>query len=532
MSDTLPPAGSTDSDDGLQALLGAARQAERGGAWKDALALYERAFAVSRGGDAGERAEVLRRMGILHRERGDLELAQEKLEAALAVAGAAGLRDVAARVTNDLGGVQLRRGEPDAAEATYLRTAALAAEAGDARLAAVVEQNLGILAMIRGDMEAAAVRYRRALEGLRGAGDDRATAMTLNNLGLVLRDRGDLSGAEAALDEAFALGSGGDDARTVAFVELNRAELYLARHQLPRARASAERALEAADRMGSRWRIASAHKLLGTVAREEGDLATAEERFRRAVELAESAGDRLLQAEVESERALLFLAARRPNRDLFGALSRSHRLFAEVQARRDAADVARRLDRLEVTYLGVVREWAESIESVDRYTVGHCRRVADYASRLAEAIGFAGRDLVWIRMGAFLHDVGKTAVSAAVLNKAGPLEPAEWDQMRLHPVAGEKIVAELDFPWDVRPLVRSHHEHWDGSGYPDGLRGEEIPLLARVLCIADVFDALTSHRSYRGAMARDQALRTMQEEAGRTLDPDLFATFRDLIRQP
>jgi putative nucleotidyltransferase with HDIG domain len=155
--------------------------------------------------------------------------------------------------------------------------------------------------------------------------------------------------------------------------------------------------------------------------------------------------------------------------------------------------------------------------------------VAEYTCLLAEAAGFSGRDLTWIRMGAFLHDVGKTRLSADILNKPGSLNETEWSEMRDHTIHGDNIVAELDFPYDLRPMVRSHHERWDGTGYPDRLSGDDIPLVARILCIADVYDALTTDRSYRAAYPREQALELLQEEAGKLIDPELFEVFRNII---
>jgi putative nucleotidyltransferase with HDIG domain len=149
---------------------------------------------------------------------------------------------------------------------------------------------------------------------------------------------------------------------------------------------------------------------------------------------------------------------------------------------------------------------------------------------LAAAAGFEGRDLVWIRMGAFLHDVGKTEVPAEVLNKPGKLTADEWEMMRSHTTAGDAIVAGLDFPWDIRPIVRNHHERYDGSGYPDGLCGEDIPFAARVLCVADIYDALTTTRSYRPAYTPAEALDVMRAEAGSVLDPKLFELFASVIR--
>ena len=112
-----------------------------------------------------------------------------------------------------------------------------------------------------------------------------------------------------------------------------------------------------------------------------------------------------------------------------------------------------------------------------------------------------------------------------MLNKPSSLTPEEWEQMKAHTTRGDEIVAGIDFPWDIRPIVRSHHEKWDGTGYPDRLAGHDIPLHARILCIADVFDALTTTRSYRPALSRDEALRIMQGDSGRHFDPELLDIF-------
>jgi HD-GYP domain-containing protein (c-di-GMP phosphodiesterase class II) len=131
-------------------------------------------------------------------------------------------------------------------------------------------------------------------------------------------------------------------------------------------------------------------------------------------------------------------------------------------------------------------------------------------------------------MGALLHDVGKIVVPPSILNKPGPLTAKEWAVMKRHPQAGVHLLREIEFPWDIRPMVRHHHEHWDGSGYPDGLVGEDIPFSARVLCLADVFDALTSSRSYRAGLTPGKALSVMREDCGRIFDPALFELLEGL----
>jgi HD-GYP domain-containing protein (c-di-GMP phosphodiesterase class II) len=138
--------------------------------------------------------------------------------------------------------------------------------------------------------------------------------------------------------------------------------------------------------------------------------------------------------------------------------------------------------------------------------------------------------MFWFRIGALLHDVGKIVVPSEILNKAGPLTDDERKVMESHALAGESLLRDIDFAWDVLPMIRSHHERWDGTGYPDRLQGEMIPTAARILCVADVFDALTSDRPYRTAFSRDDALFMMRAQSGRAFDPALLNTFERIIR--
>jgi putative nucleotidyltransferase with HDIG domain len=187
-----------------------------------------------------------------------------------------------------------------------------------------------------------------------------------------------------------------------------------------------------------------------------------------------------------------------------------------------------RLAGLESTFLNIVAEWGQSIESADRYTQGHCERVANYACSLAAAAGVEPEVLLWFRMGALLHDVGKIVVPPEILNKDGAFTPEERRLMQHHPDAGVELLGGIEFPWDIRPMVRHHHEAWDGSGYPQGLAGEDIPLSARILCVADVYDALATDRPYRPAFSHAETLRIMAAESGTRLDPRLFALFQEL----
>jgi putative nucleotidyltransferase with HDIG domain len=166
---------------------------------------------------------------------------------------------------------------------------------------------------------------------------------------------------------------------------------------------------------------------------------------------------------------------------------------------------------------------------LDGQTAGHCQRVAGLSVRFATALGIDGEHLGIIRAGALFHDVGKVAVPLSVLRKPGPLDPAEWERVRAHPETGEAIAAAMGLPRQVQKIVRHHHERWDGEGYPDRLSGTDIPRFARIVCIADAFDALVSPRSYDPAHSVSNTLGLMAAAAGRLLDPDLFQAFSAMM---
>jgi putative two-component system response regulator len=172
---------------------------------------------------------------------------------------------------------------------------------------------------------------------------------------------------------------------------------------------------------------------------------------------------------------------------------------------------------------------AQAIEQRDEAISGHCKRLEEISSALGTALGLSHTQLVALRRGAYLHDIGKVSVPDSILFKPGPLTPREWGIMRQHPVKGEEICRPVKSLAPVLPIIRSHHERWDGSGYPDSLAGEDIPLLARVLQIADIYDALTSPRPYKPALSASRALQILDDEARYGWrDPQLVHLFRSV----
>jgi diguanylate cyclase (GGDEF)-like protein/putative nucleotidyltransferase with HDIG domain len=170
-------------------------------------------------------------------------------------------------------------------------------------------------------------------------------------------------------------------------------------------------------------------------------------------------------------------------------------------------------------HLATVEALATAIDARDQVGVGHVRRTQIYAVGIASTLGLSEDEINAIRMGALLHDIGKLAIPDHILNKPGRLTPAELDKTKIHSTVGASILATVGFPYPVVPTVKYHHESWDGTGYPIGLKGEEIPITARILTVADIFDTLREARPYRAAVARDAAIEFLQVRAGTQFDP-------------
>jgi putative nucleotidyltransferase with HDIG domain len=475
--------------------------------------------------------DAVLRLGHCYQQAGQPDLASEEFELGLALAELHANDTLASRALNGLGLVSQARGDLERAKEFHTAARDRAEHAGDELRLGEAAQNLGIIANIRGELQEASEMYLVGLGHLEAAGiapsSLRGQIATLNNLGMLNVDLGRLDESSDYFTRALALCDRLGDVVYSGIIQINRAELFLARGELDRAREACDEGFEIFSRLNYPVRKAEALKFYGVIYRESGKLHLAEIHLRQAIEIA-SHQDPLLEAETQREMARV-QRAQGHNREALEALNRSHLLFTRLQAQAEQADIDQRIEELEGDFLSLVRFWGESIEAKDRYTMGHCARVADYACRIAERAGrLTEREMVWFRMGAFLHDVGKTEVPEEILNKPGRLTDEERALMERHTVIGDEMLAPVEFPWDIRPMVRSHHERWDGKGYPDGLTAENIPYSARILRIADVFDALTTARSYRRPLSPDEAMDIMVDDEG-SFDPELFGLFRELF---
>lgn len=195
-----------------------------------------------------------------------------------------------------------------------------------------------------------------------------------------------------------------------------------------------------------------------------------------------------------------------------------------------AIENSRMYENLQDAFVGTIRSLAETIDAKDTYTRGHSERVSLYAEAIARGLGLQGAELQTIRYSGYLHDVGKIGIPDAILSKPGKLTVEEFNIIKKHPVLSEKILTPVNFPFPVQSIVRHHHERYDGKGYPDGLAGEENPLGARILFVADAYEAMTSDRPYRKALSTQMALGELERNTGSQFDSRVVDVFTRIIR--
>lgn len=225
---------------------------------------------------------------------------------------------------------------------------------------------------------------------------------------------------------------------------------------------------------------------------------------------------------------LLIAAERALERRRLTIENREHQETLERRVQEQTQELARALEATEGAYRETLEALGSALDTRDIGTQAHSKRVVAYARMLAEALGVTDPRLTDIERGVLLHDIGKIGIPDSILLKPGPLTPEEWTVMRTHPVLGRQLLSPIRFLQGAIPVVIHHHERWDGTGYPTGLRGEEIPLGARIFAIVDAFDAMTVDRPYSKAISPQAALEEIKRSAGTHLDPRLVEVFLSL----
>jgi len=373
--------------------------------------------------------------------------------------------------------------------------------------------------------------YNCALEIYRLASLTRKSAYTMNNLAITLAEMGRNDEAFDYFKQAGQIAATIQDASLTLIVDINLADLHLKKGAVAAAKEHCQKAESYLRESGLiNGHLVETKKIAGKIALEEGDFETAFNCFNLAIEISRQIGARYLEAEALMARGRLCKALKR-NMEALTDLEASYRIYHSLQAEGKRENTEAEINSIENLYLQIFYSMSHEVDRKDPYTKGHSDRVAALGLLLGKQLELPVGTLKTLVAAALLHDIGKIKIDDEVLKKAGKLTPQEFDDIKRHPALGVGLLRGKEFPWDIRPLILHHHEKLDGSGYPLGLKGDDIPTGAKILCIADVFDALTSDRVYRPAYDPETALKMMEAESGSAYDPAFLKCFAAMIRQ-
>jgi putative nucleotidyltransferase with HDIG domain len=477
------------------------------------------------------KSETFTQIGQLLAKQGDHDRALGYLQRAIGAYRRLNDRKGMCRTLRNLGVVYVELGEFEEAELNYEEAIALAEEIGEQVLYADMINNLGAIKNMKGNWKKALDLYRKSLEIYRENKQTRKSAYTENNLAITLAERGMNEEAFKYFQKAYETALSIKDASLTLIVDINLADLYLKKGELE----SAKQHCRKAEKYLLEQNLINGHlvetkKLAGKIAYYEANYDEALRHFNRAMEISDGIGAKFLTAEVLMERGTLNRAMGK-HIEALSDLESSYHIYTNLKADVKKEHTEQVINSIEKLYLQIFDAMARDVDRKDQYTKGHSDRVAALALLLAKELGMQTHMLKTIVAASLLHDIGKIEIEDQILKKAGRLTREEFVSIRRHPGMGVEMLRGKEFPWDIKPLILHHHEKTDGSGYPLGLKGEDIPLGARIICIADVFDALTSDRVYRSAYDTEKALEIMQDESGSTFDPVLLRCFVNMIYQ-
>ncbi len=495
-----------------------------------AISEYQKILSYCRDSSQNKiKAETFTQIAQLIAKQGDYDRALGYLHRAISAFRRLDDKLGICKALRNLGVVYVELGEFEEAQSTYTEAIALAAVISDRILYADLVNNLGAIMNMRGETTRALELYHESLDIYDQHKEIRKSAYARNNIAITYLEQGRLDEASEKFKAADAIAHQIKDASLALIVNINLADLYVRRGEPAQAREHCALAEQHLAENGLRnGHLVEIKKIAGKIAVSESNLPAAQAAFTEALVIGREIGAKYQEAEVLAERSAVMQALGKKFEAL-ADLEAAWQIFKTMKAEERRAKIRTQIESIERLYLEVFDAISRDVDHKDPYTKGHADREASISLLLAREVGLRGNQLKCIVAGALLHDIGKIKIDDVILKKPGRLTDEEFAQIKRHPQYGLEILAGKEFPWDVRPIIGHHHERIDGSGYPAGLKGEEIPVGARIVGIADVFDALTSDRIYRAAFEPAKALEIMQKESGTTFDPMLLNTFVRMI---
>jgi len=475
------------------------------------------------------RSETFNQIGQLLAKQGDYDRALGYLQRAIGAYRRLEDSIGTCKALRNLGVIYLELGEFEEAEINYHEAIDIAKISGNEILYADLINNLGAIMNMKGNWRKALEYYRESLNIYKSNDEIRKSAYTKNNLAITLSEQGLHEQAFEYFLKAYSIASDINDTSLLLIVNINLADLYLKKDNPHKARyhcSHAEKYLKENNTINGH--LVETQMISGKIYRFEGELEAAMDCFNNALENSCQIGAKFLEAEVLLERGALYRTIKEPF-DALTDLETSYHIYTSLKADGKKEEAEKVIHSIEKLYLEIFDALARDVDRKDRYTKGHSDRVASLSLLLAKELGLKTNMLKSIVAAALLHDIGKIKIDDNILKKAGKLTEQEFDAIKRHPELGVELLRGKEFPWEIKEIILSHHEKINGTGYPLGLKGEDIPLGGRIICIADVFDALTSDRIYRKAYRVEKTLSIMKEDAGTAFDPVILNSFVRLI---
>jgi len=513
----------------LNVLLRLSRIYQILGNFRKALRSLRKALSLSKEtDDLKSQADILRKIGdVLGRcSKWDesLKYYRESLEIYEKIGDLRGI----AHVNNGMGMVLFERGKMEEALENYHKALRIARQINLSSLLAYTANNLGACYNVMGEWEVALTYYRKSLEEHKKLENLQGIAQVQHNIGITLLDQRKYKEAREYLLKSFRLSKRIKEANLEALSSLNLANLCIRTNRLRKAELYLNTAYQIFSKQKDLLGIAEFYKLMGIVERRKGKLEKAEELLEKSLKIYEKSDNPLGLAETYRELGILY-EERGKREKTWKWLESSFKVFKGLKAKKESQSVREELLRLEYLYLSTLRDLGASVDRKDPYTLGHSERVASLAFQLALFLDLEKEYIKGILAAAFLHDIGKLRIPDKILKKPAKLTEEEYEVMKNHPLFALEELHSLEFPWEVKPFIRHHHERYDGKGYPDGLKNEQIPLGARIIAVVDTFDALTTERPYRPPYSEGEAVNIMRGVKGTQLDPDLVDAFVSLL---
>ena len=477
------------------------------------------------------KSETFTQIGQLLCKQGEHDRALGYLQRALSAYRRLNDQAGVCRALRNLGVVYVELGEFEECEANYTEAIAVAGQIGEKLLYADLVNNLGTIMNMKGNWRRALDLYRESLEIYVEKDEVRKCAYAQNNIAITLSEQGVYDEALSSFREAYRTATSIKDASLELIVNINLADLNLKLDHIDEARKHCREADDFMVESGLiNGNLAEVRKIAGKIRFREENYTEALADYNRALDVCREIGAQFLEAEILRERGLCY-AALEQHLDALSDLEASYHIYVTLKAEGKREQTEEIIGSLERLYLDVFESMARQVDHKDSYTKGHSDRVAALSMLLAKELGLRTHMVKTIVAAGLLHDIGKIQIGDDVLKKPGRLTDEEFDHIKKHAELGVALLRGKEFPWDIKPLILHHHERMDGHGYPLGLKGEDIPLGARIICIADVFDALTSDRVYRKAFETEKALSIMNEDSGTAFDTVLLKCFVNMIRQ-